>query len=659
MNGVGSLSAVTAEANPAAERPHHAYNLGVQGLRGIAILLVLLNHAGVPGFDGGFIGVDVFFVISGYLIGGLLLREMETTGRIDLWAFYARRVRRLLPASLVMLAVVLVGIRCLYAPQEQDELLSSARASALYAANLWFASRPTDYFGGHTEANPLLHLWSLAVEEQFYLVWPLLMLAAARAVGGDARRGLKLLVWVAGIPSLIACIALSLVNFKYAFFLSPMRVWEFGAGMFVALRPGLAASLSQCSLQAIGWLALAVLALATLMFDGNLQFPGHWALIPVLATATLLLVAERGTASAAGRWLHWGWLRWVGDCSYSLYLWHWPVLIAASMWSPKLGAALTAGVIVVSLLLGRLSYRFVEQVFLSRPWSDVPPRRIVVSGLAACLLLAVAAQALRGRVDTPAVPDRFQQAVQWKLIESSGCLVLFDAVDQPPCEFGVRDGAKTVVLLGDSHAAQWLAPLHALAQKHGWRLVALTKAVCPSVDVDVIFYVTRSRYGPCAQWRERMFERIAALRPQLVVMASSSGYGDVELPRWQAGLERSIERLQATGSRVAYIRDTPHTGLNVPTCWARADWWGWTPPQACTYPRAQDEERTAARVQFERAATQARGAAFIDLSAAICSSERCPTQRDGVLMFKDRTHLSEAFAASLAPQLEPHLLELL
>lgn len=659
MNGVGSLSTLTAEVSQAAERPRHAYNLGVQGLRGIAILLVLLNHAGVPGFDGGFIGVDVFFVISGYLIGGLLLREMETTGRVDLWAFYARRVRRLLPASLVMIAVVLVGIRCLYAPQEQDELLSSARASALYAANLWFASRPTDYFGGHTEANPLLHLWSLAVEEQFYLVWPLLMLAAARATAGDARRGLNLLVWVAGIPSLIACIALSLVNFKYAFFLSPMRVWEFGAGMFVALRPGLAASLSLRSLQAIGWLALAVLALTTVLFDGSLRFPGHWAVIPVAATAALLLVAERGAASDAGRGLHWGWLRWVGDCSYSLYLWHWPVLIAAAMVSPKFGPGLTVAVILVSLLLGRLSYRFIEQMFLSRRWADVPPRRVVIAGLVACVLLAVAAQGLRGRIDKPAEPDRFEQASKWKLIESSGCLVLFDAVDQPPCEFGVHNGAKTVVLLGDSHAAQWLPPLQALALKHGWRLVALTKAVCPSVDVDVLFYVTRTRFEPCSQWRERMFERIAGLRPQLVVMASSSGYGDVELSRWQAGLERSVERLQATGSRVAYIRDTPHTGLNVPTCWARADWWGWVPPDACTYSRSQDDERTAARTVVEHAAAQARGASFIDLSEAICSSERCPTQRDGVLMFKDRTHLSEAFAASLAPRLEPHLLPLL
>lgn len=659
MTSAAGLSVSGIADSHAADRPRHAYNLGVQGLRGIAILLVLLNHAAVPGFDGGFIGVDVFFVISGYLIGGLLLREMETTGRIDLWAFYARRVRRLLPASLVLLVVVLIGIRCLYAPREQDELLSSARASALYAANLWFASRPTDYFGGHTEANPLLHLWSLAVEEQFYLVWPLLMLAAAKAMAGQARKGLRTLIWVAGVPSLVACVVLSLVNFKYAFFLGPMRVWEFAAGMFVAVRPGMASALSPRALRALGLTCLGVLLLATLFYDGSLRFPGHWAVWPVAATAGLLMVAERGGASLPGRCLHWGWLRWVGDSSYSLYLWHWPVLIAAAMWSTHPGPGLTVALIVVSLALGRLSYRFVEQAFQLRAGAESSPRRVVLVGLAACVGLAVAAQVMRGHIQAPSPQDRFQRASQWTLIESSGCLVLFDAVDQPPCEFGPAGATKTVVLLGDSHAAQWLPPLNALAQKHGWRLVVLTKAVCPSADVDVQFYVTRSRFEQCAVWRERMFERIATLRPQLVVMASSSGYADVELPRWQAGLQRSVERLKALGSQVAYIRDTPHTGLDVPTCWARADWWGWVPPNACTFERSREDQRMATRVQVEQAAMAARGARFIDLSQSICGSERCPTQRDGMLMFKDRTHLSEPFAAALAPQLEPHLLPLL
>ncbi|MBL8279197.1 MAG: acyltransferase [Pelomonas sp.] len=660
MTATAALAPSAGVGGHAAAPARHAYNLGLQGMRGIAILLVLLNHAHVPGFQGGFIGVDVFFVISGYLIGGLLLRELQTTGRIDLWAFYARRVRRLLPAAVLLILVVLLGIRFLYAPHEQDELLSSARASALYAANLWFASRPTDYFGGHTEANPLLHLWSLAVEEQFYLFWPLLMLAVCRGAGGaDPRRRVTALIVGAGVVSLAACIVVSLVHFKYAFFLTPMRVWEFGAGMLVAMRPGWSRALSPRALQGVGVFALAALAVANLRFDGSLQFPGFWAVIPVAAAVGLLLAAERGQASWVGRLLEARPLRWVGDCSYSVYLWHWPVLIAAAVWTSTPGPLLTASLVVLSVLLGWLSYLGVEQVFMRRLWQGASPVRVALVGLGACVAVAGAAQWMRGHIHKGSEGTPYLQASKWQLVDSSGCLVLFDAVDQPSCEFGDTASATTVVLFGDSHAAQWLAPLETLAKAQGWRLVALTKAVCPSVDTHVDFYVTRSRFVQCEQWRARMFERLEQLRPQMVVMASSAGYRDVELPRWEAGLASTVKRLQGMGSKVAYIRDTPHTGLDVPTCWARVAWWGWVPPGACTYPTAAHDERLASLAEAEARAAASLGAVYIDLSDAICTTERCPTRHGDTPMFRDRTHLSEPFARTLAPQLAERLLPLL
>ncbi|MFG6439413.1 acyltransferase family protein [Roseateles sp. LKC17W] len=654
-----ALAPAASAGGHAAAPARHAYNLGLQGMRGIAILLVLLNHAEVPGFHGGFIGVDVFFVISGYLIGGLLLRELQATGHIDLWAFYARRVRRLLPAAVLLILVVLLGIRVLYAPHEQDELLSSARASALYAANLWFASRPTDYFGGHTEANPLLHLWSLAVEEQFYLFWPLLMLAVCRGLGGaDPRRRVMVLIVAASAMSLVACIVVSLVHFKYAFFLTPMRVWEFGAGMLVAMRPGWSRSLSPAALRGVTLLSLAALAAANLCFDGSLQFPGFWAVIPVAASVGLLLAAERGQDSWVGRLLEARPLRWVGDCSYSVYLWHWPVLIAAAVWTPTSGPLLRASLVLISVLLGWLSYRGVEQMFMRRLWQGASPVRVMLFGVGACLAVAGAAQWMRGHIHKGGEDASYVQASKWQLVDSSGCLVLFDAVDQPPCEFGDTTSATTMVLFGDSHAAQWLPALETLAKAQGWRLVALTKAVCPSVDTHVDFYVTRSRFAQCEQWRARMFERLERLRPQMIVMASSAGYRDVELARWEAGLASTVKRLQGLGSKVAYIRDTPHTGLDVPTCWARVAWWGWVPPGACTYSTAAHDERFAALAEAEARVSASLGAVYIDLSDAICTTERCPTRHGDTLMFRDRTHLSELFARVLAPQLAERLLPL-
>lgn len=638
----------------------HAYNLGLQGMRGIAILLVLLNHADVPGFKGGFVGVDVFFVISGYLIGGLLLREMETTGRVDLWAFYARRVRRLLPAALLVIATVLVGIRLLYAPHEQDELLSSVRASALYAANLWFASRPTDYFGGHTEAHPLLHLWSLAVEEQFYLFWPLLMLAACRlAQGTERRKRVMILVLATGALSLAACVALSQVQFKYAFFLTPMRVWEFGAGMVVALNPGWSRALGATALQLVGAAALVVLASVTLLYDGSLRFPGAWAIVPVLAAVGLLLVAERGAAGLAGRLLQARPLRWVGDCSYSLYLWHWPVIIAGAVIVPVQGPFVTVMLLALSVLLGWLSYRFVEQVFMREVRMDARPGQVVLVGVVACVVVAAAAQVARSVIPQAAEGARYMKAAQWPLVDRSGCLLSFDQVEQPPCEYGVPSATTTVVLFGDSHAAQWLPAVDTLARQQGWRVVMLSKAVCPSVDTPVDFYVTRNRFLPCETWRARMFERIEQLRPQMVVLANSAGYHDVPLPRWQEGMERTVARLQALGSRVAYIRDTPHTGMDVPTCWARVSWWGWAPPQACTYPAFGPEHRLPAVAKAELAVAQRLAIPYVDLQRRLCDGPRCPTRQGDMPMYRDRTHLSEDFVRTLTPALGEQLLPLL
>ncbi|HEV6965066.1 acyltransferase family protein [Roseateles sp.] len=634
------------------------FNPGLQGMRGLAILLVLLNHAEVAGFHGGFVGVDIFFVISGYLIGGLLLREHERSGGIDLWAFYARRVRRLLPAAALVLAVTVVGIRLLYAPQEQDELLSSARAAALYAANLWFASRPTDYFGGHTEANPALHLWSLAVEEQFYLFWPVLMLLAVRFARATPRRVTGVLVVVLGGLSFVACGVVSLVNFKYAFFLTPFRIWEFGAGMAVAVWPGLATRWSPRTVAAMGWAAFGILVAVSLLFDGRMRFPGFWAGLPVAAAALLLVVVQHGGQSAVGRLLQSWPIRRLGDCSYSVYLWHWPVLIGAALVVPRPDAWLTVCLILLSIGLGALSYRFVEQPFMHSLFPGRPSRQVVFAGLALCVAVAAAAQFSRGFVHVGPEQERFQRAARWDATEASGCLTLADAVDQPPCEFGPAEPKATVVLFGDSHASQWFVPFEQLARQQQFRLVVLTKSACPSVDVPVAVYTTLADYRECSIWREKMFQRIERLKPDVVVMASSSGY-NIRPDRWQAGLDRSVERLQRLGARVGYVRDIPFPGFDVPGCHARAAWRAWSPDGACTYRAADEEARIAPLAEAEAAVLARRQARFINLSSAICNEPVCRTARDGMVMFKDRNHLTEEFARSLAPQLQAPLLDLL
>lgn len=633
------------------------FNASLQGLRGIAIALVLLNHLGAPGFDGGFVGVDVFFVISGYLIGGHLLRELSARGSVDLWAFYARRCRRLLPACLVVLVVVMGAVLWLYAPFEHRELMSSVRASSVYALNLWLGGRATDYFGGHTEAIPVLHLWSLAVEEQFYIFWPPLMIGAAALWPRNAQRSTMRLIIVAGVASLVTCLVLSEIKFQWAFYLTPARVWEFCAGMWIAARSSTDRRLSDRALAAVGTLSLAVLALTTVFFDSQLRFPGAWAIIPVAAATGLVLLAERPLDAWSSHILRWKPLCWLGDCSYSVYLWHWPLIVFASVLYPRSSVAVTLVVLALTLVAGRLSYRWIELPFKHGVLPQWSPRQVVFYALGLCLAVGVSAHVL-GRLELDEDQARFRAAAEWPEATGSGCLVLFDAVEHPPCEFGSKSPNATVVLFGDSHAMQWYTPLRALALKHEWRLVVLTKANCPPADLLVEYYVTRSPYLNCSAWRENMFARIAALKPALVVVTGSSGHR-VPIDTWQQGVAGAVRRLKATGAEVAYVRDTPFANFDVPTCLSRAQWRGLPPDALCTFPLSVEQQRYGAMSKAETDAVTRQGGIYLDFPRSICDQTNCPTERNGLILFKDRNHITEAFASQLAPELERPLLDLL
>jgi len=634
-----------------------AVNPCIQGLRGVAIALVLLNHAGVPGFGGGYVGVDLFFVISGYLIGGLLIREMQRTGRIDLGSFYARRFRRLLPAAVALLLFVMLAGRLLYAPMEHAELFSSVRAAALYAGNLWFASRATDYFGGHVEANPILHLWSLAVEEQFYLLWPLLMLGVAAFAKGRVVVHVQVLAVFIGIVTLLACVAVTDRNKAYAFFLTPFRVWEFAAGVLLGTAAGRERAAARWSAEALGVAGLLLLLFSTLMLGPATAFPGMAALMPVLAGVLLLRQAEPPGSSLTGRWLAWRPLRVLGDWSYSVYLWHWPLLLFLGMLWPQQRLMVGCAGVVLSVLIGWQSYRWLETPFRTRLWPMASARRVVIVSLSICAALALMAWLL-GRAPLTGDQLRYRNAQSWHEVNQTGCLVGFDAIDAPDCSFGPADAPRTVVLLGDSHALQWLTAFREMAAVEGWRLVVFGKSACPAVNAPVMLQAKGRPYVECGRWREGALQRILLLKPHLVVLASSTSYPISDVA-WAAGLESTLHSLRGSGAVVAALRDTPRPGFNVPVCLARASWQGRAGDAACSYARSGQQIWSE-----ERAATEARilasaGAAMIDLSEFICDGVECATERDGVVLFSDADHLSMDHARRLQGPLRARLNALL
>lgn len=623
-------------------------NPGIQGLRGIAILLVLLNHAGIPGFAGGYVGVDIFFVISGYLIGGLLWREGLRSGRIAIWEFYARRIRRLFPAHAVLLLASAVASLLLLAPEEWGEVFSAMRAALLYVVNVWFTARATDYFAGHGVASPFLHLWSLAVEEQFYLVWPWLVVLCLR---GPAERFTRRLWWVTlslAAVSLAACVAATWWSQPLAFFNMPFRMWEFAAGIALALG---GRTMRPAPLAVLGWLAVAALVLMTLLMDERRQFPGLWAVLPVLCALGLLVVATQSTEGLVARALACRPLVWLGNCSYSVYLWHWPVLIFSAVIWPHPGATGQALLVLSSVAAGWVFWRCVEEPLRVRWLPGWKPSRFVVLTLVLTVGLAGATGLHRHWTGDDAQRDIAQQRKQRPASVEAGCHARFEAVDLPACLFGAIDGARTVVLWGDSHAVNWFPAYERLARERGWRLMALTKSGCPSLEMPVWSQVLRRDYTECARWRDAMLDRIVKARPDLVVLANlSTDVGDAET--WRHGLDSMLSRLTAAGLDAAVMRDTPRVPVDVPTCAARALWRGQDINEACQY-AASDRRPWRDEVAGYQADALARHrrVLHVDLSQAFCTGAVCPVADAGRLRFYDDNHLAPAFAAGLSERL--------
>ncbi len=394
------------EARPA---PPHAggaeFRPDLEALRGVAVLLVLAYHAGLP-VDGGFIGVDVFFVLSGFLITGLLVRERERAGRIDLVAFYGRRVRRILPAAAVVVAATILVVPFVVSPLDMPRMAGDAVSSILAFSNIRFAATDLDYFADHGTPSPFRQFWSLAVEEQFYFVWPALLVAATW--GRRPRLGAGIAVAGLFAASLAACVVVSGIAVPWAFYSLPTRAWQLAAGGLLAIALPLLPRVPSALVIAAGWVGAALLALAALTFGELQPYPGWYALVPTLAT--LALIASGELARSPGRVLQVAPLRFTGRISYSLYLWHWPVLILTAL---ALGEALPVP-LAVALLAGAYalsawSYRYVEQPY-RRPGRGVPVTAAFRPALATIVAVALLSVGTATYVTTASGLDASSQA---------------------------------------------------------------------------------------------------------------------------------------------------------------------------------------------------------------------------------------------------------
>jgi peptidoglycan/LPS O-acetylase OafA/YrhL len=652
----------------------HEYRLGyradLEGLRAVAVLLVVAAHAGVPGVQGGFVGVDVFFVLSGFLITGLLVKELTSTGKLRFLDFYVRRLRRLLPALLVMLLVCGGAAAVLLAPSEQPAQAGTAAMAALWLSNLHFALAKVDYFAPTSDTNLYLHTWSLGVEEQFYLLWPALvawLLAGGAAAGVRRLRiGLSLVLLV----SLFSCVILTYRAPPLAFYMMPMRAWQFAAGALAWIHFGPPSGAEgkerrSSSMTVFGWSGLLVIVLASCLLGHGVPYPGVYSWLP---TGGALLVIMAGSASGAiggvSRLLSLRPLQFVGRISYSWYLWHWPVLLLGHALSGNNGLAMRLGWVAISFALAVLSYVFIETpIRESRHWLS-RPRLALFAGLAVMVVansLALCWQTHETvRMKLP--PFEQYRNAHWGApqIYGMGCDDWYHSDRVKVCAFGDPHAEHTVVLMGDSHAGQWFSAVAgSFLSKQRWRLLVLTKSSCPMVDEPVFSARIGREYTECEHWRSHALAEVALLKPDIVFLATTidNPFGEKE---WTEGTRKILDALSPAAGQIVLLRDTPQLPFDGPDCLARqAGRPAWLAPHdGCRSKPRKERQAMLVYTWLEEASRNFGNVHVLDLNSLICPSGTCAAEQRGTVVFRDSQHLTDQFAASLAPALRTRLNEM-
>jgi peptidoglycan/LPS O-acetylase OafA/YrhL len=561
----------------------------IEGLRAVAVVAVVLFHADVPGVGGGFVGVDVFFVISGFLITGLLWREVSTTGTVGLRKFYGARARRLLPASATIGVITMIGSAVLLPPLQTRTVIVDGIASALYVSNYWFIQQGVDYFGGLLPPSPFQHYWSLGVEEQFYLIWPALIIGTAWLIRRIRRRTkagttssqrpyLVVLALVASV-SFALSLAVTYVAPPVAFFSLPTRAWQLAAGGLVALTAGQWHRLPARPAALTGWAGLGAILVASTLFSPATMYPGTAALLPTLGAVLVIGAGCTTPSQGCGRVLGSSPMRAIGRISYSWYLWHWPILLLApALLGHPLGLAARLTAALISGALAVLTLRFIENPLrFADPVRRSARASLALGGVATAVAVCVGVAllvwvptpvghgapvtplsitaapppagssmaaydaavqqafaqvhaAVAASADLKAVPSNLDPPLtdavnEHRVLFRDGCMRNFFQDGQPECAAGDTASKTTVALVGDSTAAMWNPGFQQIAAQRHWRLEMLSKAGCPLLDLHITSPTLHREYTECTRWRGQIIARLGTEHPRLIVLSVMRRYG--------------------------------------------------------------------------------------------------------------------------------------
>lgn len=668
-------------------RTRSEYRPDIDGIRGAAAIMVMGFHAHVPGFEGAYIGLDLFFVVSGYVITGLLMHEYQRTGGIKWGAFYARRARRLIPAKATMLIGVLILSYLVATPTgSQQQTAKSAAAAAGFVSNFFFWQQDDiDYFGLEPGTGVLLHTWSLSVEEQFYLALPLAIILAfvlARVLRVPTVASLLVTSIALAGASLWLAITWASSNPDAAYYLPITRAFEFLLGVALALivrkvRP------AEDLREVMGLAGAAIIAFVLwkpMPVDG---YPSYWALLPCVAAA-LLVWAGVGGPTAVTRLLSTRFLVGLGLVSYGWYLWHWPLLVlgeSLNLAPPPLWARIA--LVMLGLLLAYLSYRYIEGLFYkrsgavtkSKTWGS---RRVIISGVVAMSTVASLSTGALALANDQATTPRWETVAQ-QLNDvpemPSECLGESSFIPDKPNQCNLvpfDEDRPTVVLWGDSHAWMLIPAIEAAAADKDVNLVAFVMGACPPLKAPEDVRLACARNNEMAL--KFVTKRSGRKKPPIRVIASASwptyrhspeevvefderpdGGNDAYIERiselFEEGAPRLFEELSLINADIDVVGPTPFIPRNAPLCEARAR------PFSCDVDRDLAIEGEAATVSWLRDQMSGftENSRFIDVTPSLCDEDTCYAEADGVVNFFDDNHISAALSRQLKSYFTPSI----
>ncbi|WP_306878039.1 acyltransferase family protein [Paenarthrobacter nicotinovorans] len=672
-----------------------AFRTDIQGLRAVAVLLVVLFHAKVPWLPGGFVGVDVFFVISGFLITAGIVKELRRDGKLSITGFYARRIARILPASTVAILVTL-GATWILLPQTRwEQIGGDSLASALYYVNWLFAGNAVNYMAQDAAESPLQHFWSLAVEEQFYVVWPVLLMLVtflSLKLGFKLQRGLITVLGLVVVSSLAWSIYYTSANPGGAYFVTTTRAWELAIGAGLAILAGKARPLNRAASAILGWTGLAAIAYAGVTFTGAMPFPSYTALLPVLGTAAVIWAGFEAGKAGPVAVIGIRPMVFVGNLSYSLYLWHWPALVITAGVVGELSQGPALAIVGLSVVVAWLSLKYIEKpsqrwlsqghagpnplalgfimtasttvaaIFLMLLVPPVPPSSSVaftpttVSGKAKLIgaetLFGVAAPAAAADIADGLQPAPVAAVKDLHRVNLDGCMQDVESVEPRACVFGNADGVTTIAVVGDSHAAMLMPGFEKVAVDNKWKIVSYTKGACPWIDVNVNY--ANKPFEQCRKWVGGVTEALMKDQPDIIVSAMSRyRTNDGVMDQGTVSDDKLIEGMRATwapfiakGTKIVSVRDTPRPGSIVPDCVAK------NLESKTLSSCALSKSASLIEDPPEAVAVQGvTGASLLDMTDSFCFGETCPAVIGDVLVYRDDNHLTATYARTLHNQI--------